>query len=63
MPFSPYLIEIPPKKNLPSHFFIHKGEKVGYVLSGKLQMRLEKSVHNLNPSFMVGESQKRGFDL
>ena len=25
----PYLIEIPPKKTLPSHFFIHKGEEVG----------------------------------
>jgi len=49
----PYLIEIPPKKNLPSHFFIHKGEEIGYVLSGKLQMRLEKSVHNLNPGDVV----------
>lgn len=49
----PYLIEIPPKKSLPSHFFIHKGEEVGYLLSGKLQMRLEKSVQNLNPGDVV----------
>jgi len=49
----PYLIEIPPKKSLPSHFFIHKGEEVGYLLSGKLQMRLEKSVHNLNAGDVV----------
>jgi transcriptional regulator with XRE-family HTH domain/KaiC/GvpD/RAD55 family RecA-like ATPase len=49
----PYLIEIPAKKNLPSHFFIHKGEEVGYVLSGRLQMRLEKSVHNLNAGDVV----------
>ena len=41
----PYLIEIQPHKNLPSHFFIHKGEEVGYVLSGKLQIRLEKKVY------------------
>jgi quercetin dioxygenase-like cupin family protein len=41
----PYLIEIPPHKNVPSHFFIHKGEEVGYVLSGKLQIRLEKAVY------------------
>lgn len=32
----PYRIEIPPGKNLPSHFFIHKGEEIGYLLSGKL---------------------------
>jgi transcriptional regulator with XRE-family HTH domain/KaiC/GvpD/RAD55 family RecA-like ATPase len=41
----PYLIEIPPHKNVPSHFFIHKGEEVGYVLSGKLQIRLEQAVY------------------
>lgn len=35
----PYLIEIPPKQTLPSHFFIHKGEEVGYLLSGKLQLK------------------------
>jgi quercetin dioxygenase-like cupin family protein len=40
----PYLIEIPPKKTLPAHFFIHKGEEIGYMLSGKLQLKLEKSV-------------------
>ena len=44
----PYLIEIPPKKTLPSHFFIYKGEEVGYLLSGKLQMKMEKTVHDLN---------------
>ncbi len=41
----PYLIEIPPHKNVPSHFFIHKGEEVGYVLSGKLQIKLENAVY------------------
>jgi len=44
----PYLIEIPPRKTLPSHFFIHKGEEIGYLLSGRLQMRLKKSVHTVN---------------
>ena len=37
----PYLIEIPPKKELASHFFIHKGEEIGYMLSGELQLKLE----------------------
>jgi transcriptional regulator with XRE-family HTH domain len=39
----PYFIEIPPKKTVPSHFFIHKGEEVGYLISGKLQLKLEKA--------------------
>ena len=42
----PYLIEIAPHKSLPSHFFIHKGEEVGYLLSGKLQMKLGKAVYS-----------------
>lgn len=42
----PYLIEIPPKKTLPSHFFIHKGEELGYVLSGKLQLKLQRALHS-----------------
>jgi len=41
----PYLLEIPPHEHVPSHFFIHKGEEIGYVLSGKLQLKLEKAVH------------------
>jgi transcriptional regulator with XRE-family HTH domain/KaiC/GvpD/RAD55 family RecA-like ATPase len=41
----PYLIEIPPKKTVPSHFFIHKGEEVGYLLSGKVQLKLEKAAY------------------
>jgi transcriptional regulator with XRE-family HTH domain/KaiC/GvpD/RAD55 family RecA-like ATPase len=49
----PYLIEIPPKKTLPSHFFIHKGEEVGYLLSGKLQLNLEKAVHSVRPGDVV----------
>ncbi len=43
----PYLIEIPPKKTLPTHFFIHKGEEIGYLLSGKLQLKLEKSIYTV----------------
>jgi transcriptional regulator with XRE-family HTH domain/KaiC/GvpD/RAD55 family RecA-like ATPase len=36
----PYLLEIAPGQILTSHFFIHKGEEMGYVLSGKLQARI-----------------------
>ena len=31
-----YRIEISPGKKLNTHFFMHKGEEIGYVLSGKL---------------------------
>ncbi len=41
----PYIIEIPAGKSLSSHFFSHKGEETGYVLSGELRMKLEKAVH------------------
>ncbi|MFH2219764.1 MAG: helix-turn-helix domain-containing protein [Pseudomonadota bacterium] len=49
----PYLLEIPPKKSLPGHFFIHKGEEIGYLLSGKLQLKLEKSVHNVRSGDVI----------
>jgi transcriptional regulator with XRE-family HTH domain/KaiC/GvpD/RAD55 family RecA-like ATPase len=49
----PYLLEIPPGKKLPSHFFSHKGEEIGYLLSGKLQLTLEKSVHTLKAGDLV----------
>jgi transcriptional regulator with XRE-family HTH domain/KaiC/GvpD/RAD55 family RecA-like ATPase len=49
----PYLIEIQPKKSLPSHFFIHKGEEVGYLLSGKLQLKMENAVYNVQAGNLV----------
>jgi transcriptional regulator with XRE-family HTH domain/KaiC/GvpD/RAD55 family RecA-like ATPase len=49
----PYFMEIPANKTLSSHFFIHKGEEIGYVLSGRLQMKLDKAVYNLRPGDTV----------
>lgn len=49
----PYLIEIPPNRSISSHFFVHKGEEMGYVLSGKLQMKSEKSIHTLRSGDVV----------
>ncbi len=49
----PYLIEIPAKKNLPSHFFIHKGEEMGYLLSGKLQLKFQKATHMVNEGDVI----------
>jgi DNA-binding XRE family transcriptional regulator len=49
----PYLIEIPPAENLPSHFFIHKGEEMGYLLSGKLQLKFRKALHTVNEGDVI----------
>ncbi len=49
----PYLIEIPPKKNLPAHFFIHKGEEIGYVLSGNLQIKLGKEKYSVQKGDII----------
>ncbi len=49
----PYLIEIQPNKSLSSHFFIHKGEEIGYLLSGKLQVKLEKAAYTLRAGDVV----------
>lgn len=49
----PYLIELSPDSKLPSHFFIHKGEEFGYMLSGKLKMFVDKAVYNLKPGDVV----------
>jgi transcriptional regulator with XRE-family HTH domain/KaiC/GvpD/RAD55 family RecA-like ATPase len=49
----PYLIEIPAKKSLPTHFFIHKGEEIGYLLSGKLQLKMEKSVYMVSTGDVI----------
>jgi transcriptional regulator with XRE-family HTH domain len=39
----PFLVEIPPQQTLPGHFFFHKGDEWGYLLSGKLRLRLPGS--------------------
>ena len=49
----PYLIEIPPKEKLPSHFFVHKGEEIGYLLSGRLQVKLEKAAYSLRSGDVI----------
>jgi transcriptional regulator with XRE-family HTH domain/KaiC/GvpD/RAD55 family RecA-like ATPase len=49
----PYLLEIPPKEKLPSHFFIHKGEEIGYLLSGRLQVKLDKAAYSLRSGDVI----------
>jgi len=49
----PYLLEIPPKANVPSHFFVHKGEELGYLLAGTLQLKLDKAMHTVHAGDLV----------
>lgn len=49
----PLILEIPSHKTLPGHFFIHKGEEIGYLLSGKLQLKLEKAVYTIRSGDVI----------
>lgn len=49
----PYLIEIPPFQTLSSHFFVHKGEEMGYLLSGELQIKLGKESYSLRSGEVI----------
>lgn len=48
-----FIIKILPGKKIPAHFFVHKGEKLGYLIRGKLQMKINKTVYILNPGDAV----------
>jgi quercetin dioxygenase-like cupin family protein len=49
----PCLIEIQAQQTLPSHFFVHKGEELGYLLSGKLQVKIDQTVQTLRAGDLV----------
>ena len=49
----PYLIEIEPNKSVPAHFFIHKGDEIGYMLSGELQLTLERASYSVKPGDLI----------
>jgi transcriptional regulator with XRE-family HTH domain/KaiC/GvpD/RAD55 family RecA-like ATPase len=43
----PYLLEIPSHSKIPSHFFVHKGEEMGYLLSGRLEVTINRVQYKL----------------
>jgi transcriptional regulator with XRE-family HTH domain len=49
----PYLIEIPSNRSISPHFFIHKGEEIGYLLSGKLHVKVEKAAYTLRSGDVI----------
>ncbi len=49
----PFLVEIPPGTDLNTHFFIHKGEEMGYMLSGRIQIKLGNAIHTANAGDII----------
>jgi transcriptional regulator with XRE-family HTH domain/KaiC/GvpD/RAD55 family RecA-like ATPase len=49
----PYLIEIAPQKTVPLHFLMHKGEEIGYLLEGKLQVKMAEGLHDLRAGDLI----------
>lgn len=49
----PYLIDIPPGQVLKSHFFVHKGEEVGYVLAGDLKVTVNSVAHRASAGDVI----------
>ncbi|HBZ55702.1 MAG TPA: XRE family transcriptional regulator, partial [Syntrophobacteraceae bacterium] len=49
----PYLLEIAPGQTLSSHFFTHKGEEMGYVLSGTLSARIGNTTYELQEGDVI----------
>lgn len=48
-----YLIEIPPQTKLSGHFFIHKGEEVGYLLTGQLNVTIYNRAQTVHAGDML----------
>ncbi len=49
----PYLIEISAGKKLSDHFFIHKGQEMGYLLEGRLELRIGSRLHRVGPGDVI----------
>lgn len=47
------IIRIRPGKKLTSHFFSHKGEELGYLIAGRLEMTIENQSYEINPGDTV----------
>jgi transcriptional regulator with XRE-family HTH domain len=48
-----YRIEIPRGTKLHSHFFVHKGEEIGYLISGTLTMTMGHTEYVITPGDLV----------
>ena len=49
----PYLLEIAAGKKLSAHFFIHKGHELGYLLDGRLALKIGSRWYSANPGDVI----------
>ena len=49
----PFLIEVLPGSTLQSHFFAHKGQEFGYLLSGRLHLTVNSTDYTLKPGDLI----------
>jgi len=59
---APYLIEISPGTTLSHHFFMHKGEEIGYLLSGELNATIginEKPIQAGDIIYLTSETPSK----
>ncbi len=47
------IIRIRPGKKLPGHFFSHKGEEMGYLLSGRLEMTVDNHPYHVGTGDLI----------
>lgn len=45
----PILVEVPPGQTVPAHFCQHKGEEMGFLVSGRLEVLLAQASHRIGP--------------
>lgn len=49
----PFIIEIPEGKKLGSHFFVHKGQEMGYLLAGQLELEIGSRMYRARPGDVI----------
>ncbi len=49
----PFIIEVPPKSRLNAHFFSHKGEEMGYLMSGKLELKVGRASQTVESGGLI----------
>ncbi len=49
----PYLIEIAPNTTLQSHFFMHKGDEIGYLISGNIKITIGNTSYAVNQGDLI----------
>ena len=49
----PYMVEIPEGKKLGSHFFVHKGQEMGFLLEGRMELDIDGQSHRVRPGDVI----------